>query len=225
MDSRNPIVKLMVAIVDRGNGQKISAILQEEHLPVQVIFLGLGTASSEILDYFGLGETEKDIFICVVPEVKADRLMPFIAEKMHMKKPGSGIIFTIPLSGVSGFICHMLSQKQNCALESEVTKVENCVQHHLIVAVVNQGYTDLVMDAAKKEGATGGTVLHARGVGTGEMEHFLGITIQPEKEVVAILTSRENKQGILQAVNAAAGIKTEAKGILLSLPVDGLMGI
>ena len=53
-------------------------------------------------------------------------------------------------------------------------------EHELIISIFNRGYSDTVMDAAKKAGARGGTVLNARGTGSHEVEKFFGITIQPE---------------------------------------------
>ncbi len=224
-DLKRSLIKLMVTIVERGKGERIAELCLREHLHFHFICLGLGTASSEILDYFGLGETAKDVVISMVPDYKVPELMPMISEQMQLKKPGRGIAFTIPLCGISGLISQALTHEQKHEIESEVKKMENSAQYDLIVAVVNQGCTDQVMEAAKKMGATGGTVLHARGVGQEETEKFFGITIQAEKEIVAMLTTREKKQGILQAVNAAAGLKTDARGIILALPVDGLAGL
>ena len=103
--------------------------------------------------------------------------------------------------------------------------MENANQYALILTVVNRGSTDTVMDAARGEGAGGGTVLHARRVGMEEGESLLGFTLQPEKEVVAILVPRERKRPVMAAINRAAGLTTQAGGILFSLPVEDLMGL
>lgn len=71
----------------------------------------------------------------------------------------------------------------------------------------------------------GGTVLHGRGIGSREAEEFFGITIQPEKEIVILLANREQKAGIMRAIQSAAGLRTEARGILFSLPVEHLAGL
>ena len=83
----------------------------------------------------------------------------------------------------------------------------------------------MVMAAAESAGAMGGTLLDARGIGHEDVEKFLRISIQPEKTIVAILCGREEKSAIMQAINQSAGVRTEARGILLSLPVDNVMGI
>ena len=57
----------------------------------------------------------------------------------------------------------------------------------LIITIINRGFSEDVVDAAKSAGAQGGTVLHARGTGVHEAEKFFGISIQPEKEMVLTL--------------------------------------
>lgn len=97
-------------------------------------------------------------------------------------------------------------------------------QYSLIVTVVNRGYSDQVMKAAQLGGATGGTVLLSRGVGNHEVEKFLGFSIQPEKEVVLVLTEKEPKQEIMKAICQACGFCTPAKGLSFALPVDEAFG-
>lgn len=94
----------------------------------------------------------------------------------------------------------------------------------LIITIVNKGYSDEVMNAAREEGASGGTVVHARGTGTEEAEKIFGITIEPEKELVLILTKDENRQAIMKAIFNAAGLATRGHGISFSLPVDDVLG-
>ena len=81
------------------------------------------------------------------------------------------------------------------------------------------------MDAARTAGARGGTVVHARGAGTEEASKFFGITIQPEKEMVLIMVDQEHKVPIMQAISRQVGLNTEGHGIVLSLPVNDVMGI
>ena len=93
------------------------------------------------------------------------------------------------------------------------------------MAFVNQGYSEEVMAAAKPAGAGGGTVFHSRRVGSDETQQLWGITIQEEREVVLILASQENKLAIMQAITEKCGIKSEANGFVISMPVDGVVGI
>ena len=221
----NHPIKLMVTIVDRGRGVKAADIFRPQHLHFDFVCLGMGTANSEILDTLGLEETKKDVVITLVPQAKIPSLLKLVGERLQLTEPGKGIVFTIPLSSASRQIPQVLCKPEYLPEESEVKPMEKTGKYDLIIAIHNRGFTDQVMDAAKKAGARGVTVLHARRVGYEDAENFLGFTIQPEKEIIAILVQRSAKQPIMQAINQAAGLTTECHGILFSLPVDDLLGL
>ena len=98
-------------------------------------------------------------------------------------------------------------------------------QFELVICVVNAGFSDDVMTAAKSQGARGGTVINARGTANKEAEEFFGISIQPEKELVMIIVPKEIKDDILQAVYKEVGLSTNGQGIAFSIPVDDVVGI
>ena len=97
--------------------------------------------------------------------------------------------------------------------------------HEVIFCIVNIGYSEMVMDAAKKGGARGGTVFNARGTGSKEAEAFFGITVEPEKEIVMILVSAADKDAVLQHLYDEVGLHTQGQGIAFSLPVDAAVGL
>ena len=97
--------------------------------------------------------------------------------------------------------------------------------YEMIVCIVNAGFSDAVMSAAREYGAKGGTVLHARGTANPEAEHFFKITIQPEKEVVMILVPSAIKDDILHALYKDVGLNTPGQGIAFAMPVDHVVGI
>ena len=98
-------------------------------------------------------------------------------------------------------------------------------KHEVIFCVVNAGFSETVMDAAREFGARGGTVIHARGTANSEAESLFGITIQPEKEIVMILVPTDIKDDILHALYRAVGLKTPGQGIAFSMPVDSAVGL
>ncbi len=95
----------------------------------------------------------------------------------------------------------------------------------LIVTIVNRGFADEVMSSARTEGAFGGTVINARGTGTHELQRFFGSVVEPEKEAVLILTEREKRSAIMEAICRGAGLSKDGMGVCFSLPVDGVRGI
>ncbi len=99
------------------------------------------------------------------------------------------------------------------------------MDYEVIFCIVNAGYSELVMDAAKEVGARGGTVLHAKGTANKEAEQFFKITIQPDKEIVMILVPSKIKDDVLHAIYKLAGLKSAGKGIAFSLPVNQTVGI
>ena len=98
-------------------------------------------------------------------------------------------------------------------------------EHELILCIVNVGFSDAVMEAARACGAKGGTVLNARGTANKEAETFFKITIQPEKEAVMILVPAAIKDSVLRALYEKVGLQTPGQGIALALPVDGVVGL
>ncbi len=98
-------------------------------------------------------------------------------------------------------------------------------KYELILCIVNTGFSDTVMDAAKEKGARGGTVIHARGTANKEAEEFFHITIQPDKEIVMILVPAEIRDDVLHALYQSAGLKTDGQGIAFALPVNNVVGL
>ena len=97
--------------------------------------------------------------------------------------------------------------------------------HEVIFCIVNNGFSEAVMDAARNSGARGGTVMHARGTANKESEQFFNISIQPEKEIVMILVSADIRDTVLHALYKEVGLKGPAQGIAFSLPVSNVVGI
>ncbi|MDE7464090.1 MAG: P-II family nitrogen regulator [Clostridiales bacterium] len=97
--------------------------------------------------------------------------------------------------------------------------------HELIMCIVNTGFSEIVMDAAKEKGARGGTVIHARGTANKEAEAFFNITVQPDKEIVMILVPADIRDDVLHAVYQAAGLKTAGQGISFAMPVSHVVGL
>ncbi len=97
--------------------------------------------------------------------------------------------------------------------------------HEMVLCIVNAGWSDAVMDAARSVGAQGGTVIKARGTANLEAETFFHITVQPEKEMVMILVPQSLKEPLMRALYNQVGLDTPGQGIAFSLPVDSVVGL
>jgi nitrogen regulatory protein PII len=93
-------------------------------------------------------------------------------------------------------------------------------QYQLLVCIVNAGFSQNVMEAARAAGARGGTIIRGRGSANPEAEEFFNISIQPDKEVVLILVKNEMKDAVMTAVFKNSGLSTDGQGIAFSLPVE-----
>ncbi|MDR2079970.1 MAG: hypothetical protein LBP74_09650 [Treponema sp.] len=224
-----PFLKCVIFIVDWTKARVVTDIFEQEKVRFHFIVKGRGTASSDILDLLGIGSTEKAVIMCLEQDIGVAPLLKEVAKKLGLHNPGAGIAFTLPLSGINQPILQVfkesIEKNFKISLEAEVEKVSSETKFDLIVSVVNQGYSDEFMTVAREVGATGGTVVNARGIVHQGPVKFFGISVQDEKEIIIILATREKKAAIMQAVSQAFGISSKAGGIIFSLPVDGVAGL
>ena len=215
---------LMTTIVDRKAVNKYLDLYRENDLHVMYLTLGYGTVSSEILDYFGLDSKEKAVAFSVLQGSSWETIKTQLQKKLKIDAPGEGIAFTIPLSSIGGKkTLQFLLESEDYKKEEEST-LKNTV-HDLIIVIAEQGYTNMIMDAARSAGAYGGTVLHAKGTGMEAAEKFMGVSLAAEKEMVFIVTKTEQKIAIMQAIMKDAGLDSKAKSIVFSLPVTDTAGL
>lgn len=221
-------VRCLAVIVDRGRGEQAARLCRARRASVRLVLLGHGTASAELMDYLGLDEPEKELVLCLVPDTLVAPLLSELSAELGFSRPGRGIAFTLPLSGISAAANDLTdagAARAGIPMEREDLSMADTNRFELIVCVAEHGMSGEVMDAARAVGATGGTVLRARGLGGEEAERFLNITIRPEKEVVLILAAAAQKQAIMKAVCAEVFSRTGERGIAFSLPVSDVTGL
>lgn len=110
-------------------------------------------------------------------------------------------------------------------LEEEKNSEVDPKEYELLTTIVNEGFSDIVMEAAKQNGARGGTVYKANGTGSKEYETFYGIKISPEKEIILIITTKDKKDQIMKAIYEVAGLETKGSGICFSTKLSDVAGI
>ena len=160
-------VDLIITITDRSRSAQFANWYQARGITLVLTALGQGTASTEVLDCLGLEATEKAVLFCVA--ARSPKLVRQAARELWLDIPGRGVLMAVPVNGIGGattkeYLLH--EQEGEASMEQQTT-------HELIVVITNQGYTDLVMDAARQAGATGGTVIHAKGTGADLVKKFL----------------------------------------------------
>ena len=98
-------------------------------------------------------------------------------------------------------------------------------EHEVILAIVNAGYADEVMEVARQKGVRGGTILNARGVVKEDAAAFFGITLHADKEVLMMVVEKTIRDDVLNAIYTEMGMAKKAKGIAFSLPVSDVAGL
>lgn len=99
------------------------------------------------------------------------------------------------------------------------------IRFRLLVAIVPQGTCSTLVSAAKSAGAEGATIVRGRGTGLHEGSRFLGIPIEPEKDVVLVLVPRDAADAVLEAMVDAGDLDRPGKGIAFMVDVPHVAGI
>lgn len=214
----------MVTIIDRNQSRKFLSFYRNYGISVMLSTLGHGTAASNVLNYFSLEATQKAVLCAVVTDTVWNAVKKGLETIMQIDIPGTGVAFVVPVSSVGG-----KRQLQFITSGMPFTKGEESVlkdtKYELLVVVTNQGYTETIMEAARRGKAAGGTMIHAKGTGMEGAEKFLGVSLAAEKELIFIVVRREQKNEVMSAIMEDAGIETRAGAIVFSVPVTSTAGL
>ncbi len=220
-------IQLLMLVTTPRSADKAAEIFNKNSLPVQYCINAQGTASSEMIDILGLGSIDKKIFVSAVPKQCADMMLTKLHYDLHLSAANSGIAFTIPLTGANKLLFKIMQDSADKNNISDKGKDDSTVtqpKYSLIVSIVDRGFSTKVMDAARQAGARGGTVIHSRQFANEDLANW-GISFNEEKDIVLILALADNKINIMHEISEKCGMHSEARGTVLSLPIDGVMGL
>ena len=213
-------VHCLVAIVDRGKSEAVAEELRRRHILTQLVLLGHGTASAEVMDLLGLDEPEKDVVLALLPG-DSGRVLSALTERLELYRPGRGIAFTIDLCSISALAHQRIAAAAAAGTPTQKEEQTMRSQHELIVVITEHGFAADVMDTARGAGARGGTVVRGRSLAAEEAQKFLHITIQPEKDMVLILVPAAGRQPVMKAICAQG----TGHPLAFSLPVSEVTGL
>ena len=236
------LLNIFISITTGEFSEKCHAMYRAHGLEVMLSTLGKGTADSKLFDYLGLETSDKRLQMLPVTEENGRELLREFRRAVHYERRGSGIAFILPISSIGGrTILEYMAGGQTMrekALDNKNQKNESAkgkaeakaaqpkqFRFDLLIAVCNQGYAEEVMQAARKAGAGGGTIVHAKGTANQYTEKFFGITLSEEKEIVLIVTRNTDRDRIMEAIKTEAGVASDAHTIVFSLPVENVAGI
>ena len=226
-------LNMVITITDRERTETAINLFRENNVFTTDIVLGQGTASREMLDYLYLNPSEKAIVFGVVTGAGLLPLLKAFKRKMFIDVPGNGIVAVVPLNTIGGrrSLEYMLDGQavdttQRSQEEAErMERMSVKTDHELIFVIANEGYSDLIMDAARGAGAAGGTVIKAKGTGAEYTEKFFGFSIASEKEIHLLVTPAQGRNNIMKARMEKAGLESKAQSIVFSLPVSHALGL
>ena len=207
--------------------RKAKEIYIEENVPITYNMTAHGTASSEVMAVLGLESDEKRALRSLIPGSIADKLMGKLRDRLFLGAPNTGIAFNVPLSGCSSSMMQMMKKlNENHGISLEAEEGESMDNEFvMLLAFVDEGYSEEVMAAARPAGAKGGTVFHSRVAGSEDTLKIWNIVVQQQREIVIILADKKNKVAIMQAISEKCGSDSPAHGMVVSLPVDDVAGI
>mgnify|MGYP004486909133 FL=1 len=211
----------VIAITDHERGEAMNTLYRAAGLRGILSMPGRGTATSEHLAIYGLDATEKYVISGVGNGDEAEGLIKSAKRKLFIDIPGNGVMLTVPLKSVAGGkTLAYLTDEQKLGGAPRMD-----FEHELIIVILNEGYSDFVMDAARAAGAGGGTVLHAKGTGGTRGEKFFSVSLADEKDMIYIIAHKDEKAAIMRSINEQAGPGSRAGAICFSLPISSVAGL
>lgn len=214
--------KLIMCIVPHNCGELITNAAKDAGAGGGSILMGRGTANNSILQLLGLGDTSKDITMNLVESSLAPGVCKAIEENCANKKAHFGVLFTINVSGFkkAGGKEKESGRQVDSAKNQEKSGEKNMEEYEAINIIVNKGYAEDAMAAARKAGAGGGTIINARGTAREGDSTFFGVEIVPEKEMLMILVPKDKKEAVVAAVSSLDCFQKAGSGIIFCNKAD-----
>lgn len=206
-------------IVDFGQANKMLKESKKLGVSGGTFFLGKGTVASHLLNVLGVSQIRKEILIMVIDKNLENRLFDKLNNKFQLNKPHRGIAFSIPLKSCLG-----LRDSKNLPSNLQKGQVTD-MEYEAIFTIVDKGGSDKVLEAAKSAGSTGATVIHGRGSGSQEKMKLFDIEIDPEKDIILILSKIQDTESIVNSIRQDLDIDNPGSGIIFVLDVNQTLGM
>ena len=214
--------KLLVCLVGRHKGEPLVEAAKSAGARGGTIAFARTVGDNPILQALSLADVHQDVVFTLMRD-ETDAVMAAIRKAAQENpKKFKGYALVLDVSGM---------MTRNAPAPSPSTDANNTrsgrtsmqSELELITVITNAGFADDVMAAARKAGATGGTILNARGTGTEEDVKFFGITLVPEKEMLIIVSAKDKVKTIIDAVTSVPKLNEPGGGIVYTMPVQDFM--
>ncbi len=216
--------RFLLLVARRDQGEAYIDFLKRHGAGTVFGSLCEGAAREKTLDLLGLEAKEKVLLSTMVSEHSAHSLMRRLVSEMRIDAPNSGIALTINVDGVSGTSAlHYLCG--DSLIQEGAHKDMKERNYSLIIAIADKGHSALVIDAAGSAGASGGTLIYAKEIGTNPSSKFFGVSIAEEKEHIYLVVPAAKRDAVLRAIMDKAGAGSPAHTVAFSLPVESAVGL
>lgn len=212
-------IMTLLSIVRQGNGKKLMKELKTLKVPMNFQTVGLGTAPTEMMDIFGLGSHDKDIIFSIGAEDNIREMIANFGQNFQSHNKYGGLMIVLDVTA-SGRLLNEILNFGNELTKKEFGPMKNEHHNNLIVISVNEGYSESVMQLARKAGATGGTVIKGRLADGEQFTEFVNTEVEAEREILFILAPTKVGAQIMTDVNRDFGITSPANGIIFALPTE-----
>ncbi|MBR2324694.1 MAG: hypothetical protein IKA53_01470 [Clostridia bacterium] len=227
MKNKKNVARLLFLFCTPKLAERATKLYAADSIPLHYRMSASGTASSEMRDILGFENNEKAALLSVLPRDAAKEMLTRLRRGLKIGSTNSGIAFTVPITGLSKLVLRMMESADTPTETNDKRRNSrmDSTKYSMIAAIVNQGYSENVMEAARAAGAAGGTVIHSSSVGNHALAGAWGFAVEEAREIVMIVADNESKLPIMQAISDACGIKSEAKGVVISLPIEDVIGL
>lgn len=219
VNSNEPLdLELICVIANRGMGSKVIKTAKKEGVSGGTVMYGTGTAPNAISKFLGGLELEKDVILMAGEKDVVTKALRTLDEKFYLSEPDTGIAFTLELCGIVGSSsckCQELNDKKGVGE----------TMYNLIMTIVDRGKAEDVVDAAIAGGAPGGTIINGRGSGIHETQKVFSMFIEPEKEIIMIVSPREKTEGIVNTIRDSLEMDKPGNGIVFVQSISQVYGL
>lgn len=208
----NTIDTVFFAVVTKGKANALLHKAQELGARGGTIFLAEGTTRSRFLNKVNPAHAHKELVMIGAGQSLCASLHEMVFQTFKFYKRRKGIAFSIPFK-------HWESAAENPSSNQEPGD-----GYSAIITIVNRGRGVECVQAARKAGARGGTIIHGHGAGIPK-EYFFPLSIEPQKDMVIILSKKETLQSIKDSILVSMNLAEPGNGILFILPVLRTSGL
>jgi len=209
--------ELVCVIVDFGIGSKVLHTAKKHGISGGTVLLGKGTIKNRLLEFFAIDDIRKEIVLMVTNKETAKEALVQLDQKFKFSKPNHGIAFTTDVGHIVG--------SSSCSSDEIIESRGGDIMYHAITVIVEKGNAEFVIDAANEAGSKGGTIINARGSGIHETSKLFSMEIEPEKEIVLILSEKDKTEGIVNSIKNKLKIDEPGNGIIFVQNVNQTVGL